>query len=283
MKTFLFGLMTAALAMGGCTDDSDSGNAGAKTEATPVAVSGKESGAGFKADCFDCAVDGPGAFIETGISSRDFWKVGDSWQVAYELHSDARTQMQPLELLQEKKPTVGLTVLDFTVVETGEHVIGGETRKTATIKIVQGQPRGNVSQAIDADQFVTVDGNLQRIDLVLNDLWQPVSVREYTTQYPNGRTVKQDPRKALVNLDSAFPYVVPNAYVGASQGTLPALSDALTEVAQAGMSQFADREYFQFDMSKFGLTETVFWGADEPWPFLVQTPTATGVLVSHNW
>ena len=284
MKNFLFGLMTAAMAMslGGCTDDGGSGTA-AKTEATPAVVGGKESGAGFKADCFDCAVDGPGAFIETGISSRDFWKVGDTWQVAYELYSDSRTQMQPLDLLQEKKPTVGLTVLDFTVIATGEHVIGGETRKTATIKIVQGQPRGNVSQAIDAEQFVAVDGNTRRIDLVLNDLWQPVSVREYTPQYPNGRTVKQDPRKALINLDSAFPYVVPNAYVGASKAALPALSDALTEVAQAGTSQFADREYFQFDLSKFGLTETVFWGADEPWPFLVQTANATGVLVSHNW
>lgn len=282
MKT-LFSLMISALALTGCSekDGTGAGNRAKSENATPVEVGGKESGAGFKADCFDCAVDGPGAFIETGISDRAFWRVGDTWQVAYELHSDSRTQMQPLELLQEAKPSVGLTVLDFTVIEIGEHVIGGETRKTATIKITQGQARGSVSQVIG--EQVKVDGVTQRIDLVLNDLWQPVSVREYTTAYPNGRTVKQDPRKALVNLDSAFPYVVPNAYVGAEKKALPPLSNALTDVAEAGMSQFAAREYFFFDLAKFGLTEAVYWGADEPWPFLVQTATATGVLVSHNW
>jgi hypothetical protein len=279
---YLFGLMISALALTGCADDGSGVGNGAKTDdVTPVEVGGKESGSGFKADCFDCAVDGPGAFIETGISDRAFWKVGDTWQVAYELHSDARTQMQPLELLQEAKPTVGLTVLDFTVIETGEHVIGGETRKTATIKITQGQGRGTVGQTIG--EQVAVDGFTQRIDLVLNDLWQPVSVREYTKAYPNGRTVKQDPRKALVNLDSAFPYVVPNAYVGADKKALPELSAELSAVAEAGTSQFATREYFHFDLAKFGLSEEVYWGADEPWPFLVQSATATGVLVSHNW
>lgn len=280
---YLFGLMITAFALVGCTDDGASGGEGAKDEAAPVEVGGKESGAGFKADCFDCAVDGPGAFIETGISSREFWKVGDSWQVAYELHSDARTQMQPLEFLQEAKPSVGLTVLDFTVTELAEHVIGGQTRKTATIKITQGQPRGSVSQVIGGDQMVQVDAQTHRVDLVLNDLWQPVSVTEYNSQYPNGRTVKQDPRKALINLDSAFPYVVPNAYVGASKGQLPELSPALAAVAEAATSQYASAEYFRFDMQKFGLDEQVFWGAEQPWPFLVHTATATGVLVSHNW
>lgn len=281
---YLFGLMITALACVGCTDDGSSGGeSGAKGEAAPVEVGGKESGAGFKADCFDCAVDGPGAFIETGVSSREFWKVGDSWQVAYELHSDARTQMQPLDFLQETKPSVGLTVLDFTVTELAEHVIGGQARKTARIKITQGQPRGSVSQAIPGDQLVQVDAQTHRIDLVLNDLWQPVSVTEFNAQYPNGRTVKQDPRKALVALDSAFPYVVPNAYVGAEKGALPELSPALDAVASAATAQYASGEYFRFDLSKFGLQEEVYWGSDQPWPFLVRTATATGVLVSHNW
>lgn len=281
---YLFGLMITALACVGCSDSDGTGvGNGAKAEATPVEVGGKESGGGFKADCFDCAVDGPGAFIETGISDRAFWKVGDSWQVAYELHSDARTQMQPLDLLQEAKPSVGLTVLDFTVTAIDSHVIGGETRKTATIRITQGAPRGNVTQAIDAEQMVKVDGQTRQIDLVLNDLWQPVSVTEYNAQYPTGRTVKQDPRKALVNLDSAFPYVVPNAYVGAEKAALPALSPELTAVAEAASTQASSGEYFHFDLKKFGLEEQVYWGAEQPWPFLVRTATATGVLVSHNW
>ncbi|MEZ4468783.1 MAG: hypothetical protein R3F43_31235 [bacterium] len=197
-------LLVATLALAGCTDEGKATAEGSKGDEAPVVTGGKEAGGDFKADCFDCAVDGPGAFVETGISEKPFWKVGDAWQVLDQLKSDARTQMQPMELEQVAKPAVGLVVVDFQVIELGEHVIGGQTRKTATLKITQGAPRGGVSQVIGQDELVQVDQFTQRIDLVLNDLWQPVSVTEYTRDYPNGRLVKQDPRAALAGNDSAF-------------------------------------------------------------------------------
>ncbi|MCB9548302.1 MAG: hypothetical protein H6706_21030 [Myxococcales bacterium] len=278
-------LLVAMLALAGCTDEGKSSAGDDKGAAAPVETRGKEAGGDFKADCFDCAVDGPGAFVELGISEKPFWKVGDAWQVLYQLKSDARTQMQPMELEQVAKPAVGLVVLDFQVIELGEHVIGGQTRKTATVKITQGSPRGGVSQVVSADEMVQVDQFTQRIDLVLNDLWQPVSVTEYTRDFPNGRLVKQDPRAALASNDSAFPYVVPNAYVGAAAEALPALDGVLAEVAAAANSSYTARDYFHFDLKGRGydLSEQVFWAKGEPWPFLVETPGATGVLVSHNW
>lgn len=276
--------LIAALALVGCTDDGKESGEATKGE-TPIEVGSKEVGGDFKADCFDCAVDGPGAFIETQVADKAFWSVGDTWQVVYLLRTDARTQMQPLDFEQLAKPEAGLTVLDFTVVELGEHTIGGQVRKTATIKITPGALRGSVSQVVDQSELVQADSYTKRIDLVLNDLWQAVSVTEYNLDFPEGRLAKVDPRQALTGLDTAFPYVVPNAYVGATQADLPALPEALQAVAASANPQFTARKYFHFDLKGqgYGVSEHVFWAKGEPWPFLVETANATGVLVSHNW
>jgi len=285
VKKHLNGLLLAALALAGCADDGKDTGSAAKAGESPIAVGGKEAGGDFKADCFDCAVDGPGAFIETGVADKAFWSVGNTWQVMYLLRTDARTQMQPMDLEQVAKPTAGLVVLDFTVIELGEHTIGGQTRKTATIRITQGEPRGAVSQAVAADELVQADAYTKRIDLVLNDLWQAVSVTEYNRDYPEGRLVKVDPRQALTGLDTAFPYVVPNAYVGASEEPLPALPEALAAAAVVANAQYTARTYFHFDLKGHGYaqSEHVFWAKGEPWPYLVETANATGVLVSYNW
>ena len=57
------------------------------------------------------------------------------------------------------------------------------------------------------------------------------------------------------------------------------------QYGDAANSSYTARDYFHFDLKGRGydLSEQVFWAKGEPWPFLVETPGATGVLVSHNW
>ncbi len=77
--------------------------------------------------------------------------------------------------------------------------------------------------------------------------------------------------------------MVPNAYVGAQKRALPALEGAAAALVDAAGVD-ADREYFHFDLKGYGAesTEQVYWAAGDLWPLLVETPSATGVLVFQN-
>ena len=185
--------------------------------------------------------------------------------------------------MQQIKPEVGMVVLDFKVLETSTRSIAGQERETARIEITQGEAVGSVGQAIQGKE-IRVDDRTTRIILELDDLLRPVSVTEFGGAYPNGQTRQLDPREALRDLDSAFPYVVPNAYLNAPQDQLPELPEQLAELAKAGASDFAERPYFHFDLKGRGLesAEQVYWARGDLWPFLVETPYATGVLVSQS-
>ncbi len=279
--------LVIALALGGCNESSSSNSNGSNSEekgaGAPVELGGKGGvNAGFKADCIDCAEDGDNAFVQLGLGSR-FYKAGDSWQVAYQLRSDSRVQMQQLDLLQKVDPDVGMVVLDFKVLDTSTRSIGGNERATARIEITQGEGRGSMGQLIQGKE-IRVDEQATKIVLELDDLLRPVSVTEFGGAYPNGQTRQLDPREALRDLDSAFPYVVPNAYLNAPQVDLPELSETLGKMALVASPDYAAPSYFHFDLKGRGLesAEQVYWAEGDLWPFLVETPYATGVLVSQS-
>jgi hypothetical protein len=287
------GIMAATLALAGCSASDDASDDGATKDTTAAAAASAKdvfSGAGYKADCLNCTEDGPNAFVQLGLGDR-FWKVGDSWQVAYQLRTDLRMQMQPMAFQNKlgadegAKVEAGLIVLDFRVTEIGSHSTGGIERATATIAITQGEARGSLGELV-AGKEIRVDETTRKVELVIDDLLRPVSVTEYTGprgETPNGLTRQLDPRESLRNLSSAFPYVVPNAYVGAQKKALPALEGAAAALVDAAGVD-ADREYFHFDLKGYGAesTEQVYWAAGDLWPLLVETPSATGVLVFQN-
>lgn len=294
MTIIKYGIALAAIALGGCSSDDAGTSEPAGKSTTPAAATGAKDvfgGSGYKADCLDCAEDGPNAFVQLGLGDR-FWKVGDAWQVAYQLKTDIRVQRAPLPF-QEKlgepsdaKQDVGLALLDFAVVAIGSRSTGGVERATATIRITQGEGRGAIGQIVGEDE-IRVDETTRSIDLEIDDLLRPVSVTEYSGprgRYPNGKTVQLDPRESLRNIGSAFPYVVPNAYLGAEKTALPPLPEVLSEMASATRQGAADRQYFHFDLANFGAdsAEQVYWAAGDLWPFYVDTPTASGVLVFQN-
>lgn len=281
---YTLAVLMAAFALGGCNSDSST-DSEEKAPATAGEVGTKDVfNGGYKADCLDCAEDGPNAFVQLGLGDR-FWKTGDAWQVVYVVRSDNRTQMQPMQLEQKAIEDVGLVVLDFEVIGIGAHSTAGVERATAKIKITQGEARGNAGAAIEGGT-IKVDQITARIDLELDDLLRPVSVTEYSGpegQFPNGQTTQLDPREALRNMDSAFPYVVPNAYLDASKTALPELPEQLKPVADASQADHKDAQYFFFDLEGKGLesAERVYWRAGDAWPYLVETPYATGILVNQ--
>lgn len=282
---FALALVLAATAFAGCSDETQSKDSADKAPATPASVGTKDVFNGtYKADCIDCTEDGPNAFVQLGLGDR-FWKVGDTWQVAYQLRSDTRVQMEPMKLQQKAIEDVGLVVLDFEVIGLGARETGGVERQTAKIKITQGEARGNAS-ALLSGNTLKIDGVTARVDLELDDLLRPVTVTEYSGpqgQFPNGLVTQVDPRHALRSLDSAFPYVVPNAYLGAEKTTLPAVPEALAGVAEVTRADYQSASYFFFDLEGRGLesAERVYWRAGDLWPYLVETPYATGILVNQ--
>lgn len=287
---FRKGLLVLALAVAGCSSEGGEGSApgdGTKGDETPAAVGGKDvfDSAGYKADCLDCDLDGPNAFVQLGIGDR-FWKVGDAWQVAWLLRADKRVQMSELKFQEPIKADLGFTVLDFEVIELGTTHTGGREVQTATIRITQGEARGNLSQILDGNEL-RVDKLTRRIDLVLDEFLRPVAVTEYSGPrgaFPNGRTIQADPRAVLRSLDSSFPYVVPNAYLNAEKVSLPELPEKLAAVAAVARPGYETGSYFLFDMKGRGLesAERVYWAPGDLWPFYVELPHAIGVLVAQN-
>lgn len=280
---FLYGLLIAATALIGCTDDADDG-AGSKGPETAVETGGKNvfNSEGYKADCIDCSETGANAYIQAGLGDR-FLKAGDKWQVAYLLRTDTRVQMQPMQLQQQVKAEVGLIMLDFEVTENGTTMVGSQERATATIKITQGQARGSVAELV-VDKEIRADEVTARIDLVLDDLLRPVSVTEYSGErgaFPNGQTRQLDPRETIRSISYAFPYVVPNVHVNATEASLPELPEALAKIAESTRPGYGDKKYLFFDLADRGLesAERVYWARGDLWPYLVETPEATGVLV----
>lgn len=273
-----------ALLAAGCSDSTteSSDSTGGEQEAT----SGKDVFAtgGYKADCYDCDPEGDSAVIQLGVAER-FWKPGDFWQVAYQLKTDRRVERQALGLVQSKVD-VGLVVLNFEVTDTGTTTVGDVERKTATIRITQGDANGQLADLFDqfSTENVRIDENTQKIELVIDDLLRPVSVTEFNRSYPNGKTFQADPAQVLRGIGSDFPYVVPNAYLGANKTSLPALPTAIEAIATATKSGYQGREYFLFDMGTQGNAgELVYWAAGDPWPYYVETPYAAGVLVNSNF
>ncbi len=255
-------------------------------DTVPAETGSKDRGAaaGGKADCFNCNENGPGAFQELGIRDA-FWKVGNTWQVAYLLHADTRAQKEPMKLQQPAKTDAGLVVLNFEVVEVGEHV-STEARATAVIRITQGEAAGTIGTLVEEDE-IRLDEVTAKIDLEIDDLWRPVAVTEYSGprgHFPNGRTITADPREAVRSLGGSFPYVVPNAIVGAPQEPLPELPAQLAEIAQLARSGYADQEYSHFDLDDAGYEagEHVYWAKGDLWPFLVRTSSATGILINQG-
>lgn len=257
----------------------------AKEDIVPAETGSKDRGslAGGKADCFNCNEEGPGAFQELGLRDS-FWKVGDSWQVAYILHADTRAQKEPMKLQQPSKTDAGMVVLNFEVVDAGEFV-STETRPTAVIRITQGEALGTVGNLIDGE--IRLDEVTAKIDLEIDDLWRAVAVTEFSGprgEFPNGQTITADPREAVRSLGGSFPYIVPNAFVGAPEEDLPELPAALAEIAETVRPGYADSKYTHFDLDSGGYEagEHVFWAKGDIWPFLVRTSSATGVLISQN-
>jgi hypothetical protein len=246
------------------------------------------SSAGYKADCIDCDPDGPNALTQLGLRG-EFWKVNDRWQVAYLMRSDTRVQMQDLPLQAEVPGTLadaGFVVLDFKVQARGTASIGGRERETATLAITQGRAQGSVSRLITAENELAVSEVVERMELVLDDLLRPVSVTSYSGprgDFPNGLTMQLDPRQVVRSLEPSFPYVVPNAYLHAEKKPLPELPEALAAIAQATRPGYRDVQYYHFDLDGRGTdsSEQVYWAAGDPWPFLVETPNALGVLVAR--
>ncbi len=281
------GTLVLALAVAGCSGESGGGAAPEddKGVEAPVEVGGKEVARGDKADCLDCDLSGPHAFAQLRLGQR-FWKVGDAWQVAWLLRADNRVQMQELQFQQPIKTEVGLTLLDFRVIELGSHTADGREHATATIRITQGQATGSLSELL-AGRQVQVDELTAQVDLVIDEFLRPVSVTEYSGPrgaFPNGRTFRSDPRQAVRSLDTSFPYVVPNAYLGAARQSLPALPETLAPVAAAARPDYETGSYFFFDLQGRGLesAERVYWAPGDLWPFYVETPGAIGVLVSQS-
>jgi hypothetical protein len=284
----------AASATAACDDATSTGSAGPeaagpdeKAAGEAADPSGKDTlaSAGYKADCLDCDPEGPNALTQLGLRG-EFWKVNDRWQVAYLMRADTRVQMQDMPFQAEIKPEAGYVVLDFKVAARGTASIGGRERDTATLEITQGQARGSVSQLITPEKTLAVTEVVERMELVLDDLLRPVSVTSYSGprgDFPNGLTVQFDPRNVVRSLDASFPYVVPNAYLNAEKVSLPELPETLAAIAEATSPGYRDRQYFHFDLAGRGLDsgEQVYWAAGEPWPFLVITPSATGVLVAR--
>ncbi len=275
-------MLVAAFAIVGCSDDATD----EVKETAPAETGSKDRGAvaGGKADCFNCNENGPGAFQELGLRDS-FWKVGNSWQVAYVMHTDTRAQKAPMKLEQPAKTDAGLVVLNFEVIDVGEFV-STETRPTAVIRITQGTAAGTIGTLIDADE-IRLDEVTAKIDLELDDLWRPVSVTEYSGprgHFPNGRTITADPREAVRSLGGSFPYIVPNAFVGAPMESLPELPPVLAEIAGLARADYADTKYTHFDLDGTGYSagEHVFWAKGDLWPFLVRTSLATGVLISQD-
>lgn len=291
----ILGTLALAAAVFGCDDATRTdteGTAGAgdeKAGGEAADPSSKDllSSAGYKADCIDCDPTGPNALTQLGLRG-EFWKVNDRWQVAYLMRSDTRVQMQDLPLQAAGPGTLadaGFVILDFKVQSRGTASIGGRERDTATLEITQGQAQGSVSRLITAQNELAVNEVMERMELTLDDLLRPVSVTSYSGprgDFPNGLTVQLDPRQAVRSLDASFPYVVPNAYLHAEKRDLPVLPEALAAIAQATRPGYRDVQYYFFDMSGRGSdsTEQVYWGVGDPWPFLVETPNAIGVLVA---
>ncbi len=270
-------LALAALFAAGCSSTEED-----KVEAVGE-TGGKDRGAvaGGKADCIDCSEDGPGAFQELGLGDA-FWKVGQSWQVAYLMHTDTRAQHKAIEQVGQAKANSGLVVLDFEVVDVGEHA-STVTRPTVIIRITQGTALGSVGELL-AGREIRIDEVTAKIDLEIDDLFRPVALTEYSGprgDFPNGRTIATDPREAVRSVGTSFPYLVPNAHLNAEKVSLPELPPELAEIADLTTQNYGDREYSHFDLDAAGYNagEHVFWAAGDLWPYLVRTQTATGILI----
>ncbi len=274
-------ILTAALAFTACSSDDDE----TKPEETPVEVNDKDTynSAGYKADCLDCDENGPNAFVQLDIGT-EFWKVGQSWQVVYQLNTDTRVQMQAQQQIGPAQEEVGFIVLDFEVIDSGTRVIGTSERATATLKITQGNAPGTIGQLIEGS-IVRADEVTAAVELELDDLFRPVSVTEYSGprgSYPNGRTLQLDWRDAVRSFDSAFPYVVPNAKrAGKTVAPVYEPTGLLGQVAEAAN---VTGEAFFFDIGNEGANsaEQVYWRAGDLWPTVVRTGAFEGVLINQN-
>jgi len=267
----LFGLAVGAL-LTGCPNDTTTPSA---TTPDPSVISPAKS------DCPDCDPAGPGAFQQTGLTSTaDAWySVGDTWQVAWRYTPAPTMEKRDEPFVATDTVVTEAYLFTYTVQHTDKDVFDNVLRQTARIEVNQGFPSGPHADLFSAGRLDRVE---KRVAFVLNDLLDPVSETVFTVDYPNGKDIELDGKSSLRTGASIFPRTIPRVLV-ANQVDSPApevVAD-LKDIVDAMDPDWGSRQYIRVN---FDNGDVVYWtrGADQFWPFYVETAQGAGVLVSYN-
>lgn len=231
-----------------------------------------------KSDCPDCDPAGPNAFVQTGLGA-DFYREGQSWQVAYRYNAAPTAEMRGDVFLGEDEATTEVYLFDYRVTALGQTVRENTLRQTATVKISQATPTGP-----DGDLFAPgrVDTHEHAVAFTMNDLLEPMRETVYSRRYPNGKSAELDPRASLQTGASVFPKTIPRLLVsGSVAAPAPELPADLRDIAdqlQVGWDSALYRKHL------FGNGDVVYWTVDKGqyWPFYTRTRAGEGLLVAWN-
>jgi hypothetical protein len=234
--------------------------------------------AAAKSDCPDCDPAGPNAFVQTGLGA-DFYREGQSWQVAYRYNAAPTAEMRDDVFLGEDEATSEVYLFDYSVTSLGQTVRENTLRQTATVKISQATPTGPSGDLFSPGR---VDTHEFAVAFTMNDLLEPMRETVYSRRYPNGKSVELDPRASLQTGASVFPKTLPRLLVsGSVAAPAPDLPADLRDVAdqlQAGWDSALYKKHL------FGNGDVVYWTVDQGqyWPFYTRTRAGESLLVAWN-
>ena len=207
----LLAALTAVAALWGCSAEPETGK---PDDESASALSGKGDCAAADA-CSD--VDALSPIAQLGLNDGGFYRVGDSWQVAWVFRNeDGATSCREVDGIAQGQCGVSdlggasftaPMVVTYKVTSVGEQRFSNAQRRTATIE-VSGAANGPAPAQAIATKLEMTDS---RIEYTINDLFNPVRKVYYSSgAVQRARLVDLDGRQNLTMQFDSLPNGYPN-------------------------------------------------------------------------